>query len=300
MAEVPELTPTEADPTRFDEKLPKRVKRRARKDKRKKKPTMAERADRHVLYERSVQDPTADIEFVEGVFEERYGRPPRDVREDFCGTAMMAAEWVTRHAENRVWGVDLDPDPLESGRTRHLTELDDEQRGRVELIEADVRSAGAPPVDAILAMNFSYCVFKTRNELRDYFAKAREGLRDEGLLVIDIYGGPDAQREMRDKHAHKKHTYVWHQKSYDPITAHALCHIHFRFPDGSKLNKAFTYDWRLWTIPELVELMKEAGFARADVYWEGPGDDGTGDGVFLRKTTVENEDAWVAYVVGGR
>jgi SAM-dependent methyltransferase len=286
---------------RVEQQVPKRPKRRPANGKRpKKKLTMADKADRHVLYERSVQDPTADIEFLEGIFEERFGRPPRHVREDFCGTALMSAEWVTRHGQNRVWGVDLDPDPLESGRRRHLAKLDDDQRARVELIQADVRDSGAPQVDVVLAMNFSYCIFASRDELRDYFARAREGLKDEGLLILDIYGGPDAQRAMRDKHSHKKHTYVWHQKSYDPITARSVCHIHFRFPDGSKMNKAFTYDWRLWTIPELVDLLREAGFARSDVYWEGPGEDGTGDGVFLRKTSVENEDAWIAYVVAGR
>ena len=57
---------------------------------------------------------------------------------------------------------------------------------------------------------------------------------------------------------------------------------------------------RLWTIQELKELLLEAGFSRADAYWEGPGEDGTGDGIFVRNSSAENEDAWIAYVVGGK
>ena len=60
-----------------------------------------------------------------------------------------------------------------------------------------------------------------------------------------------------------------------------LCHIHFSFPDGSKIKKAFTYDWRLWTLPEIRELLLEAGFQRATVYWEGTNEETEeGDGEF--------------------
>ena len=31
-------------------------------------------------------------------------------------------------------------------------------------------------------------------------------------------------------------------------------------PVSQVLRRAFRYDWRLWTIPELAEMLKEAGF----------------------------------------
>ena len=130
-------------------------KKRRKKGKDKKKRTLAEKADPHVLYERSVQDPEADIEFLEGVFEERFGRPLREVREDFCGTAAVAVTFVARDADNKAWGVDLDAQTLDSGRERHVSKLDEEQKSRLQLIEADVRSSGAPKVEVIAAMNFS-------------------------------------------------------------------------------------------------------------------------------------------------
>ena len=45
------------------------------------------------------------------------------------------------------------------------------------------------------------------------------------------------------------------KESPNPITHATTCHIHFKFPDGSKLKKAFTYEWRLWTAPEIRELL---------------------------------------------
>jgi hypothetical protein len=75
------------------------------------------------------------------------------------------------------------------------------------------------------------------------------------------------------------------------------CHIHFRFPDGSKLKRAFTYEWRIWTLPELRELLLEAGFASARVYWEGEDDDGEGNGEFTETDEGTPDLAWVSYIV---
>ena len=90
-------------------------------------------------------------------------------------------------------------------------------------------------------------------------------------------------KEMQEKRPinNGRFTYVWDQHSYDPITGSAVCKIHFHFPDGSKIRDAFTYHWRLWTLPELRELLAEAGFARSTVYWEGTDEEtGEGDGDF--------------------
>ena len=76
------------------------------------------------------------------------------------------------------------------------------------------------------------------------------------------------------------------------------CYIHFRFPDGSELKKAFRYEWRLWGMAEVREALVEAGFERADVYWEGTDKRGEGNGVFSHREKAENTDAWIAYVVG--
>ena len=96
-----------------------------------------------------------------------------------------------------------------------------------------------------------------------------------------------------------KLTYVWEQAAFNPVNHDILCHIHFDFKDGTRMEKAFTYDWRLWSLMEIKEVMIEAGFAVADVYCDGWDEDGDEpDEVFVKRTELEEMDAWVAYVVG--
>ena len=39
---------------------------------------------------------------------------------------------------------------------------------------------------------------------------------------------------------------IWDQKVFEPVTGRAVCHIHFKFPDGSRIQKGFTSNLRLW------------------------------------------------------
>jgi hypothetical protein len=67
------------------------------------------------------------------------------------------------------------------------------------------------------------------------------------------------------------------------------------------MERAFTYDWRLWTLPELQEILLEAGFQDAEVYMEGWDDEADeADGIFRRRTRFDNMAGWVGYVVGYR
>ena len=135
--------------------------------------TRARLADRYDLYERAVQEPDADIDLIRRVFRRHFGRPPHLLREDFCGTAVFACEWVKRHAENRAWGIDLDPVPLAWGREHHVAKLGPQRAARLKLIEGNVLDVGHERVDVTVAFNFSYFLFRTREALRVYFEKAR-------------------------------------------------------------------------------------------------------------------------------
>ena len=86
------------------------------------------------------------------------------------------------------------------------------------------------------------------------------------------------------------------RKKYNPITGEGLFYIHFKFDDGSRIKRAFTYDWRVWTLPELKEILSEAGF-KPYIYWEGTGDDGEGNGIFTKTELGEADDSWIAYIV---
>jgi hypothetical protein len=232
------------------------------------------------------------------VFREHFGRDARRLREDFCAAANQAVEWVRQHAKNEAWGIDLDPEPLAWGTKHNASKLSPEQLKRLHLIEGNVLDPREPAADIVTAQNFSYFIFKERGLLLNYFKAARAGLGQEGMFVLDIFGGPEAQMVQEEETDHDDFNYVWDQAAYDAINNHILCHIHFNFPDGSELKKAFTYDWRMWTIREVRELLAEAGFSASHAYWEAADEDGDGTGEYFKAESAENEDAWIAYIVG--
>jgi hypothetical protein len=258
---------------------------------------MAEQADIHDLYERSVQNVEHEIEFLQDTFKSIRGRTAHMFREDFCGTASASCEWVKQGRKFTAIGVDIEPSVLEWGRKNRLSKLPSADQARVRLLESDVMTAETAPVDLLAAFNFSYFIFDTRDMLRDYFKKSCAALKDDGVFFVDMFGGPEAQEETKEKTKHKGFTYIWHQARFHPVSNYIRCHIHFKFPDGSRIKKAFTYEWRLWSAPEIRELLLEAGFKKATLYWEGEDEDGEGNGEFTPDEKGEADLAWIAYVV---
>lgn len=259
---------------------------------------MARRADRHELYEASVQDPESELEFVAETFAELTGRPLKRIREDFCGTANTACRWVASGRDHGAVGVDLDAETLEWGRRHHVEQLPKSARERIELVKGDVLDTETGSVDAVLAMNFSYYLFTTRPLLRDYFRAARAALKPDGLLFLDAFGGYEAHQELEERTEFDDFTYVWDQAEFNPINQRMTCRIHFEFPDGSEMRNAFEYHWRLWTLPEVRELLLEAGFSSATVYWEGTDEEtGEGDGVYTATEQGDADAGWIAYIV---
>ena len=259
--------------------------------------SMADKADIHELYEEAVQDVEMEIDFLQTTFKALRGRTPHLFREDFCGTASACCQWVRQGQDFQAIGVDIDPSVLDWGRKNRVGRLSAEDQARVRLLESDVMTVETPPVDLIAALNFSYFIFDTRDKLRAYFKRCFDALKDDGVLFLDMYGGPEAQEETKEKTKYKKFTYIWHQAVFHPVTHFVRCHIHFKFPDGSKIKKAFSYEWRLWTAPEIRELLLEAGFGKATVYWEGEDEDGEGNGEFTPDEKGVADLAWIAYVV---
>ena len=270
--------------------------------------TIAEKMDLHELYQEAVQAPETEVEFFDTTYEKLRGKKAMSMKEDFCGTAYLSVEWCKSDAQRTAVGVDFCKDTLAWG-VEHNVEPNKEILGdRLTLIEADVREVTEPKVDITCAFNFSFCIFKTRDELRGYFEKAREGLKDDGMFILDLFGGTECQDELEEETELDDidATYIWEHEKFNPISNEITCHIHFEFPDGSRLEKAFTYNWRLWSIPEIQELLEEAGFSKVHVFWEEFEDDeddedlleGTGD--FYETTEVENQESWQIYIVADK
>lgn len=268
--------------------------------------TMAAQADRHVLYEMSVQAPEAEVDFFDKSFKELRGRTPRIMREDFCGTAALSVEWTKRDARRQAIGVDICEDTLAWGVEHNIDPAGEDVASRIKLLNENVVDVETDAVDLICAMNFSYCVFKTRAAIVNYFKNAHRGLNDDGMLYLDLLGGTgtmdecEEERELEDSDI----TYVWDQAYFNPIDNHLKCYIHFDFPDGSRMEEAFEYDWRLWGLPEIQDLLKEAGFSKVHIYWEEFEEDDdpdneylTGTGEYRRVTEIEQQESWLAYIV---
>lgn len=269
--------------------------------KRRRGPPQARRGDKYDLYVRAVQAPETDVGFVQRVHTSLVGRPARFLREDFCGTAALACAWVKAHGKNRALGVDIDPEPLAWGREHYVEALRPSQQDRIELVRGDVMHRRRERADVLVAFNFSYFLFKSRPQLLRYFRAARSHIAPRGLLLLDAYGGADSQRVQDDIREVDGFDYVWDQHVFDPISHHATNYIHFEFPDGSRLNRAFTYHWRLWTLPEIRELLDEAGFKDVAVYWEGT-ERRTNEpnGVFTRRERAPDDPAWICYIAARR
>ncbi|MEM6330631.1 MAG: hypothetical protein AAF790_10320, partial [Planctomycetota bacterium] len=271
----------------------------------KKKPSQADLADKFACYQQSVQTPEHEVEFFEQAFRDAFGCRPLTLREDFCGTFAVCCEWVKSRKKRHAVGVDLCGETLEWGRDNNLATLKPVQRERVTLLEQDVRTRADTPVDVLAAQNFSFWFFKRRDEVVEYFRIARDNLNAEGIVVLDMMGGGACYEEGNvDKRKVGKGSaafrYEWEQARFDPITRDADMYIHFRFKDGSRLDRAFEYHWRFWTLPEVREMLAEAGFRESHVYWEQEDDDGEDTGEYARTASAENADAWVCYVVGVR
>jgi cyclopropane fatty-acyl-phospholipid synthase-like methyltransferase len=270
------------------------------KRKKKSSHSLAETADRHKLYELSVQCAEAEIDFVDDTFKKLRGRRARLLREDFCGTANVCCEWVKRRKFNRAIGVDLDASVLEWGKTHRLGELKPSERKRIGLLEENVLSVKTEPAEIISAMNFSYWLFKERKQLKRYFKRVHNQLADDGILFMDAYGGYDSYKEIEEEReiedGDTRFTYVWEQEKYEPISGNLICHIHFDFEDGSRMERAFSYDWRLWSLPEIRELLGEAGFSKVTVYWQGFDEDGEPDGEFVPVDEGEADAGWICYI----
>ena len=256
--------------------------------------TMASKADRYRLYQIAVQDPEPEVAFMQRVYRRARGHAALSFREDFCATALLATSWVKGHRQRTAIGVDISDEPLAWGREHVLGPEPQHVKDRVQLVQANVLDVDRPKVDATCAFNFSYCIFKERAELVRYFTKARAGLKSDGVFFCDLFGGTEAIIPLtEDRTCTGGFTYRWEHASYNPINNEILCHIHFRFRDGSEISKAFTYDWRLWTIPEVRECLLEAGFSDTQVWWdpvEAPD--------YRLTEREENQEGWLVYIVG--
>ena len=257
---------------------------------------------KYELYELSVQSPDTHALWFDQIYSNTFKKKASHLREDFCGTFQLSCEWIKLRSQNTALGLDLDPEPITYGMDHHFSKLTSRQKSRLKITQKNVLYPTRTQSDLIVACNFSFCIFKKREQLLKYFKSCRSSLKSEGMLLLEIAGGPGMIAPMREKKEVKrtkkeKFTYIWHQKSFDPITHDAQYSIHFKLNSGKTLKDQFTYDWRLWSIPELKDALTDAGFDDVIIYWETE-HEGEGTDEYVPTEKGDNSYAWVAYVLG--
>lgn len=269
---------------------------KGKKKKAKKPHYTAKTADKYELYQASVQSPDTDVAFLSRVYRSIRKKKALHFREDFCGTALLSSHWIRQSKQHTAEGFDIDPEPVVWGMAHHFDDLG-ETAQRFTFHLKDVRAPSHVKPDVRVAQNFSYCCFHTRAEMLEYFRAVHADLADDGIFVMDLHGGPEATEEMEEEREIDGFTYVWDQDQFWPGTGEYVCYIHFRFPDGTEMKRAFTYKWRMWYLTELRDILTDAGFSKVTAYFEGTDANGEdGNGIFRKGVRGENCESWIAYL----
>jgi ABC-type transport system involved in cytochrome c biogenesis ATPase subunit len=93
---------------------------------------------KYEFYERSVQNPEIEVDFMRAEFKRFFGRTPVTMREDFCGTGAISCHWVGTHKDALAYGVDLDLEPIGMGKKMHLSKLNAKQQARMHYLNENV------------------------------------------------------------------------------------------------------------------------------------------------------------------
>jgi hypothetical protein len=116
--------------------------------------------------------------------------------------------------------------------------------------------------------------------------------------VLDIFGGPQHGEPSCDSRRSGNVAYQFEQEFFDPISRKTRFHLHFKVGRDRLRKRVFSYDWRMWSIPEVREILRDAGFSETLVYWEGTGRNGRGNGQYSPRDRGESCQVWTAYIVG--
>jgi len=221
--------------------------------------------DKHDLYELCVQNPEALIPLLNAI----HSNAPLTLAEDFSGTAILSHQWVEQSDQHRAIATYLDQEALNKHGNhpqikKHLANVND----------------AIDPADILFVGNFSIGYHHTRAELITYLKKAHARLeKSNGIFLCDTYGGENAYTlggvhrptPMGDGRLCR---YTWEQRDADPLTGMVTDVIHFRIEHAGTITEeyddAFTYHWRLWSVPELRDAMREAGFKQVQCYSKLP------------------------------
>ncbi len=258
------------------------------------------------LYQHSVQAPDCDVRTLENFYCSNSEADPVVLREDFCGTFLLACEWLRTASNRRALALDIDPEPLRFGRERNLQQLPPSARKRLSILQQDVRSSTRPRADIICALNFSFYIFKTPGDLLKYFKCCHTSLARGGMLAFDMVGGPAFEaaprreqrsyRYLRGRCAGREwFTYFWRHHYFNHRTRCGSYAIDFKLASGSYYRDVFTYDWRVWSLSEVRTALKQAGFKQIRVFQQTNGKES-----YEAISAKPKDPCWICYIAAYR
>ncbi|PWA90776.1 S-adenosyl-L-methionine-dependent methyltransferases superfamily protein [Artemisia annua] len=264
------------------------------------------------LYQQSVQSPKGDISYLQMFFLTYVGgraplhlqedfcgtallRAPLHLQEDFCGTALLSTEWLRSDLRRTSVGLDFDLDALDWCIENNVNKV-----GLIYLLESS----------STMVTSYNHKKLNCRHELVSYFKHALNALSKKGgIFVMDLYGGTSSECELKMQRKFPNFTYTWEQAGFDIIQRKTRISLHYTLLNHQKkkLRHAFSYSWRLWSLPEIKDCMEEAGF-RSVHFWirqmpdseniksmEGFGS--ARDIKYEEVTSFQQQDSWNAYIV---
>ncbi|KAL8151137.1 hypothetical protein V2J09_020945 [Rumex salicifolius] len=173
-----------------------------------------------------------------------------------------------------------------------------------------LKDSALPPRDIVCAFNYSCCCLHKRKELISYFKHAHNALSTKGgIFVMDLYGGTSSEQALKLKRRFPNFTYTWEQEEFDIIERKTRISLHYQLHKSKRtIRHAFSYSWRLWSLPEIKDCLEESGFKSVH-FWirEMPnvtemrntrGFGATRDDRYEEASSFQQQDAWNAYIVG--
>src|SRR3954464_11128846 len=89
----------------------------------------AKTADKHDLYQRSVQDAATEVYFINRAYKTTHDRSPLTLREDFWSPALLCAEWVRTLPTRSAVGIDIDKKVLACVTEHNIAPLGERSEG---------------------------------------------------------------------------------------------------------------------------------------------------------------------------
>lgn len=261
------------------------------------------------LYEHCVQNIPMTLRMVEAMHAAGARSTARTLHEDFSGSAAFAHAWCSSGPKRSALAIDMDPEAHADGKAH----------ARLKRLTADLarlpRTIPSPSkADVVYAGNFATCELHAREALVAYLSRARQRLTPGGVFVCDLYAGPGAWRTGDTRVVHPplpelptyRVAYTWRQREADLVNGLVSNAIDFEIVNARgvavhELVNAFTYHWRLWSIPELRDAMAQAGFGEVDVYPDSPeAVDADGVAYLNPMDFLETKSSTVVYVCARR